>query len=71
MCGLAVLLLISVGINILAIIYCVYRVRGKLTSSGGARSNMNPLYEPGGGRGNVEPHYEVAQSPRSRALAMN
>ena len=43
-CGLAVLLLISVAINILAIIYCVYRLRGKLTSSGGARSNVNPLY---------------------------
>ena len=69
MCGLAVLLCISVAINILAIIYCVYRLRGKLTSSGSARSNVNPLYEPGGGRGNVEPHYEGVQSPA--AVAMN
>ena len=68
-CGLAVLLLISVGINILAIIYCVYRLRGKSTSGRGARSNVNPLYEPGGGRGNVEPHYEGVQSPA--VVAMN
>ena len=69
-CGLAVLLLISVAINILAMIYCVYRQRGKFTSDGGARkSNVNPLYQPGGGRGNVELHYEIVQSPE--AVAMN
>ena len=69
MCGLAALLLISVTINILVVIYCVYRQRGKLTSGGGARSNVNPLYQSGGGRGNVELHYEIVQSPE--AVAMN
>ena len=70
MCGLAVLLLISVAINIPAIIHCVYRQRGKFTSGDGARkSNVNPLYQPGGGRSNVEPYYEIVQSPA--ALAMN
>ena len=69
-CGLAVLLLISVAINIPAIIYCAYRQRGKLTSGGGARkSNVNPLYQQGGGRNNVELHYEIVQSPA--AVAMN
>ena len=69
-CGLAVLLLISVAINIPAMIYCVYRQRGKLTSGGGARkSNVNPLYQPGGGRSNVELHYEIVQSPA--AVTMN
>ena len=67
--GLAVLLFISVTINILAMIYSVYQQRGKLTSGGGVRSNVNPLYEPGSGRGNVEPHYEIVQSPE--AVAMN
>ena len=63
-CGLAVLLLISVAINILVMIYCVYRQREKFTSGGGARkSNVNPLYQPGGGRSNVELHYEIVQSP--------
>ena len=70
MCGLAVLVFISVTINILAMIYSVYRQRGKFTSGGGARkSNMNPLYEPGSGRRNVELHYERVQSPE--AVAMN
>ena len=45
-CGLVVLLLISV---MLAIIYCVYQQRGKFTSGGGMRSNVNPLYQPRGG----------------------
>ena len=68
-CGLAVLLLISVAINILVMIYCVYRQKGKLTSGGARKSNVNPLYQPGGGRGNVELYYEIVQSPA--AVAMN
>ena len=69
MCGLAVLLLISVAINILAMIYCVCRQRGKFTSGGARKSNVNPLYQPGGRRGNVELHYEIVQNPA--AVAMN
>ena len=66
-CGLTVQLLISV---MLAIIYCVYRQRGKFTSGGGARkSNVNPVYQPGGGKSNVELHYEIVQCPE--AVAMN
>ena len=68
MCGLAVLLLISVAINILAMIYCVYRQRGKFTTSA-RKSNVNPLYQSGCGKGNVELHYEIVQSPA--AVAMN
>ena len=47
--GLAVLLLISVTINILAMIYCVYQLRGKLTQchcvSGGDGDNVDQMYE--------------------------
>ena len=47
--GLAVLLLISVAINILAIIYHVYRLRGKLTQSHcvsrGYGDNVDQTYE--------------------------
>ena len=46
--GLAVLLL-SVTINILAMIYCVYQLRGKLTQchcvSGGDGDNVDQMYE--------------------------
>ena len=48
-CGLAVLLLISVAINILAMIYCVYQLRGKLTQchfvSGGDGDNVDQMYK--------------------------
>ena len=47
--GLAVLLFISVTINILAMIYCVYQLRGKLTQchsvSGGDGDNVDQMYE--------------------------
>ena len=47
--GLAVLLFISVAINILAMIYCVYQLRGKLTQchcvSGGDGDNVDQMYE--------------------------
>ena len=49
MSGLAVLLLISVAINILAMIYCVYQLRGQLTQchcvSGGDGDNVDQMYE--------------------------
>ena len=47
--ALAVLLFISVTINILAMIYCVYQLRGKLTQchcvSGGDGDNVDQMYE--------------------------
>ena len=47
--GLAVLLFISVPINILAMIYCVYQLRGKLTQchcvGGGDGDNVDQMYE--------------------------
>ena len=47
--ALAVLLFISVAINILAMIYCVYQLRGKLTQchcvSGGDGDNVDQMYE--------------------------
>ena len=49
MSGLAVLLYISVTVNILAMIYCVYQLRGKLTQcycvSGGDGDNVDQTYE--------------------------
>ena len=47
--ALAVLLFISVTINILGMIYCVYQLRGKLTQchcvSGGDGDNVDQMYE--------------------------
>ena len=47
--ALAVVLFISVTINILATIYCVYQLRGKLTQchcvSGGDGDNVDQMYE--------------------------
>ena len=43
--GLAVLLLISLTINILAMIYCIYQLRVKSTQSVGERGNEEKLYE--------------------------
>ena len=47
--ALAVLLFISVAINILAMIYYVYQLRGKLTQchcvSGGDGDNVDQMYE--------------------------
>ena len=49
MSALAVLLFISVAINILAMIYCVYQLRGKLTQSHwvsrGDGDNVDQTYE--------------------------
>ena len=46
---MAVLLFISVAIDILGMIYCVYQLRGKLTQchcvSGGDGDNMDQMYE--------------------------
>ena len=46
MSGLAVLLLISLTINILAMIYCIYQLRAKLTLNVhvGEREEMENLY---------------------------
>ena len=43
--GLALLLLISLTINILAMIYCIYQLRVKSTQSVGERGNEEKLYE--------------------------
>ena len=43
--GLALLLLISLTINILAMIYCIYQLRVKPKQSVGERGNEEKLYE--------------------------
>ena len=43
--GLALLLLISLTINILAMIYCIHQLRVKSTQSVGERGNEEKLYE--------------------------
>ena len=45
MVGLALLLLISLTINILAMIYCIHQLRVKSTQSVGERGNEEKLYE--------------------------